>query len=281
MPFVSRLVKLKIYPRPHETFLNLALSAESATVNYKTIIPHLMHDEGLGAPDAYKANPEHASFALYKGPNVYPDSRIDKLFAQIKFSLTKGALETDKIHAMMVGFMPIRMSFLSNYTAKDEKSTNAVEDILKLQTESTDRQGYPLFNGVNMVAKFGTSNLVGADVPGLSVDAQIEGVAFGITEFYRSIRYYTTAGIMKSSVRGLKWLMLTRQKPVQTIRIKIDSKVKRSNEYTFFGTLVVLPQVGTTEQIPVAGDTTAIPHVNVDYVDNFNEWHQGFDMEKV
>ena len=47
--------------------------------------------------------------------------------------------------------MPITTSFLEDISAKDELSTLTVGQILEMQTESTDRQAYPLWNNVNML----------------------------------------------------------------------------------------------------------------------------------
>ena len=56
------------------------------------------------------------------------------------------------------------MSFEENYTAKDEVSTSEIEDILKMQHETTDRQGYPLWTGTKLN---GDHLDLGTNAPGL------------------------------------------------------------------------------------------------------------------
>ncbi len=281
MAFPHKMEKQIWFPRPHAEQVSWTHSLESAVVNQAVIMPILMYDEGQGAPSSYKANPENAAFALAVGPNCFPESKVDRIFSQLRISLTKGAIETDKIVALRFGIMPIMMAFLENYTAKDEKSTLAVEDIIEMQTESTDRQGYPLWNNVKTVEKFANSDFLNAAVPGLTTDQGIEAVAFSPNTFYNSIKYYTIANKIKASIGGMKWFTMTPHNPVRTFNLKIKRKVKSMNPYTFYGVMVYLPSVGGHYQYMVTGETTAIPHLYVDYQDNFFEWNRGFDMEKV
>ncbi len=164
---VFRMEKLKMYPRPHNWLGTFGLGLEPAIVNSYTIIPFSFYDEGIGAASSYTANPENAAFAEAPEMNNFVDSRIDKIFAQIEFSLTKAALETDKVHAVKVCYMPIFTSF-DDYTAIDEKSTNEIQDVLELQTESTDNQGFPLYNTVDMKAIGTLSTLLPTNQPGLT-----------------------------------------------------------------------------------------------------------------
>ncbi len=52
--------KVKMYPRPHDEGHSWTMGLEGTPDS--TIYPFLLYDEGLGAPSAYNANPEHASF---------------------------------------------------------------------------------------------------------------------------------------------------------------------------------------------------------------------------
>ncbi len=277
---VSKLMRTQWFPQPHREQLAFLLSAQVANKDF-TILPICFYDEAQGAPKDLETNPEHTSFAVHAKSNCFINSRVNIVFTEITFSLTKAALETDKVTALKVCFMPITMSFLENYTAKDEKSTNDVQSVLEMQTESTDRQGYPLYAGTKLTEKFSGSGTAHADQLGLTTNQIIENVAFSPTIYYDSLQWYTIAGLVKASQRGLKWLVLSRQRPVVKIRIPMSPKAKRMNPYTFFGVLVGVPKADSHEQIPQKTALSAVDHVVVNFKTRFNEWNQGFYMEKV
>ncbi len=155
------------YPRPHDMTIIYGHGMESAVVNNTTIVPYNMYDEGLGTPINYNANPEHASFVEVNMPNSFPDSTINMVVGEISFSLTKGAIETDKVVAVRCGFMPIFTTF-DDIIAADEVSTLDISEVLELQREATDRQSYPLFNTVKMKAGISAATTLHANVPGLT-----------------------------------------------------------------------------------------------------------------
>ncbi len=277
----TMLMRVRNYPRVHDIRNSWFHGMETGVANTTTIYPLVMQDEGLGAPDSYNAHPEHASFVEETGPNCFPESRINLVISKLKFALTKGALETDGLSTVTCAFMPIFCAFKDDLDAQDELSTLKVSDILELQSESTDRQAYPLYNGVKMVEKFSNSALLDTTVPGLTTTQVLEGVAFQPNKFYDAIQYYTNANKIKSCVGGLKWFTLSRNRPIANIKIKLRSKVKRMNPYTFFGVMTFVPQVDSYEQIPTSGDTTNIPHVAVSSETRYYEWNQDFDFGRV
>ncbi len=147
--------------------VQLELGLEPAVVNDNTIIPLIIHDEAQGDPALYNAHPEHASFAEYLGPNCYPDSVINTVFVELTYALTKAAIETDKVPAVKLVYMPIFTTF-DDITVNDEVSGLDIGEILELQREATDRQSYPLYNTVKMKAGVVASTILHADVPGLT-----------------------------------------------------------------------------------------------------------------
>lgn len=277
---VTKLMKSKWFPRPHNYTINFGMGLETGVANQATIIPVIMHDEGLGDPTSYEANPENASFAEAPEPNCYPESRVNKVFVQLRVFLTKDALETDKVKQVRFCYMPIFTSFKEDLTAIDELTANEVQDLLELQSESTDRQTYPLWTGVDMPIPYVTPTLP-TNVPGLTTDQTIEGVTFGYEAFYDALQYYTNRGKLKQCQRGLKWVTLTPEHSFVTLRFAIDSKVKRINEYAFMGIFIGLPPAGTRFQNHVAADTTNITHLGVFSEIRFNEWNEHFNMRKV
>ncbi len=276
----SRLMRTEWFPQPHQEQKAWAYELDDATID-STIMPIIMYDEGLGTPSAQETHPENAAFAVATRPNVFVNSRINNINARVTYSLTSKALD-ENIPAIRVSLMVIKMAFAENYTAVDELSGDTVASILEMQTEATDRQGFPLYVGsaAKMAVKFTGSSTLNAAVPGLTTTQLIEGVAFDPTAYYDAIHFETIAGIIKNSQRGLMHFVLTPNRPVVNIDIKIDSKVKRANEFTFLGVLCHVNVVDSVQQLPATGDiTAATKYVYCDVWTRYNEWNADFDFK--
>ncbi len=168
MPVKTMLMKTKWFSRPHKMTINWGFGMETGVSNEATTIPITMYDEGLGDPASYNANPEHPSFASVAMPNCYPESRINLVTCSLKMMMSKGALETDKLPAISFAYMPIFTTF-DDLIANDEVSGLDISELLELQRETTDRQTYPLFNAVDMLAGVkSTVDTLDAAVPGLT-----------------------------------------------------------------------------------------------------------------
>lgn len=277
----TKMIKLRTFPRPHDEKLTWAHGLETAVVNQWTMVPLVMYDEGKGAPLAYEANPEHASFLETDEPNCFPESRVDFIVAQLVVSMTKASLETDNLHAIRYGYMSIGVAFIDDYTAINELDSAEIQDVLELTTESTDRQGHPLWNDVKMAQPFTNSALLPASVPGLTASQVLEGVTFAQNQYYDMLHYKTNGPKLKSVQGGLRWRTLTRQNPVHIINIKLRSAVKFMNPFAQMSILFGVPKAGSAEQIHMAGDTTNVNHVNVNLRVRYNEWNQGFYHLKI
>ncbi len=163
-----RFSKIKEYPRPHNFSHSWNHGMETGVNNFYTIYPIMHYDEGLGSPSTYESHPENAAFVEAGESNCFVDSKVRNVIVEIQVALTKGLLETDKVHAVQCCYMPIFMAFKEDYIAIDELSSLETQDVLHMQTESTDRQGFPLFNAVDLVTKFGTSSTLWTNQPGLT-----------------------------------------------------------------------------------------------------------------
>ncbi len=281
MPQKFRMEKVKEYPRPHNANHSWFHGIESVVVDRAVNYPIMFQDEGKGAPSGYNSHPEHASFVATDEPNVYPDSRVDIILAELRFSLTKAFFATDSLVALRVAYMPYFLAFLDDYIAVDELSTNTVKGVLKLQTETTDRQGWPDFNLVKTTPRYAGSNLMPASVPDLTTNQQLECIAFNPETYYDMLHYMTNSGKLKACQGGLKWLTLTKRKPIARILIKLRGKVKRANPYMTFGCMTYVPEADTEYQIHVASETTNVSHVSVSWNTRFNEWNHGFDHDRI
>ncbi len=168
MVIKTRLMRTEWRPRPHDMQHAWNHGLETGVVNQTTIYPICMYDEGLGTPSAYESHPENAAFVAAAEPNCFVNSRVDKISCILSFALTKAAIETDKVKIVRVAFMPIFMAFKEDYIAIDELTSIETQDVLEMQTEAPDRQGFPLYNTVKLVEKFTGSAVLAANVPGLT-----------------------------------------------------------------------------------------------------------------
>ncbi len=277
----SKLMKTKWFPRVHNERLRWGYTLESATANNYTIMPICMYDEGQGSPSAQETNPENALFTTTDSPAVFPDSTVEQIYASFRMDLSKLALETDKIHALRYCYMPIMMNFKEDYTAIDELSQLETQDILNLETESTDRQGFPLWNDIDMPVVTAAFNILDVTVPGLDTTQAIEGVAFDPASHYNTLQFLTISGKYKTLQGGLKWRTLTKDHPTEEIRFKFTNKTKRANEFMFAGMLIGVPPVDDFNQIPIAAETTNVTHVHCTLKYRYNEWNQDFNFKLV
>ncbi len=273
-------MKSRWFPRPHNWKIMWGKSIESAVDNHSTMVPIVMYDEGLGAVNSYNSNPEHASFAEAAEPNCYPDSHLQNIICTIDVKLTKGALETDKIHVFKWAFMPIHCAFESDIDAKDEKTGLTVGTILELEKETTDRTVVPLWTGADMTIPVAALGLEPTNVTGLTTDQKQEGVSFDTGTYYDALQYFQNAGKIRACSGGLKWMTLTKNHPHQTIRIRLRSKNKFMNPYNFAAVLFVTPAVDTARQAITAAEVTNIEHIRFSMHIRYNEWHEHFNHVK-
>ncbi len=278
---VRKFEKTEWFPQPHTREISFMFELDDTTLD-STIVPILAYDEGLGTPSARETHPEHTSFAVVNEPNCFVNSRVDNIYAELRFALTSKALD-ENLPSVRVSFMPIHMAFKEAYTAIDELSSTEVQDVLELQTEDTDRQGGPLYVAAkDMPTAFSNSSLVGTNVPFLDTTQSLEAVAFSDSNYYNSLQFRTIEGKLKQVQSGLKWLTLTKNRPFAKIRIHMKSNVKRLNPFTFFGVLVNVPIFGKFQQPLDTNDiTVATDYVRCDFGYRYNEWNPDFNFKKV
>ncbi len=271
------------FPQPHKVAGSFSFELDDGTID-TTIVPLAFYDEGLGTPSARETHPENAAFAIVQDEvNCFVNSRINMINAEFRFTLTS-KFKDDNLQAIRIGTMPIFMAFIDDYTAIDELTGLEVQDVLEMQTESTDRQGGPLYvAGADMAEKAAASANQGANQPFLDTDVSLEGVNFQPEVYYDALQFLTISKKLKSVQGGIKWEHLTDNRPMIRKRFHVRPKVKRMNPFTFFGVGVFcMLQGGDTQPHVITRDlTAATQYVDVDYNIRFNEWNQDFNFKKV
>ncbi len=271
------------YPQPHSLAGSFSFEVDDGTLD-STILPIAFYDEGLGTPSALETHPENSAFAIVADrANCFVDSRINLITAELRFSLTS-KFNDDNLNAIRFATMPIFMAFIDDYTTIDELSSIEIQDVLEMQTESTDRQGGPLFVAAkDMAEKFTNSANIGADQAFLDTDASLEAVAFSPSTYYNALQFLTIKEKLKKVQGGLKWETLTNNRPFIKKKYFIRPKTKRMNPFTFFGILVHVPVQGNETQLHVITRdlTAATQYVDVDFNIRYNEWNENFNHKKV
>ncbi len=279
---VKQFTKVEMYAQPHDIRRGFAFELDDATLD-ATIVPFAFYDEGMGAPTALETHPENAAFAVIANQaNCFINSRINLVLANIRVALTSKALD-ENLPAVRIGIMPIHMAFIDDYTAIDELSTLEVQDVLEMQTESTDNQGGPLYVAATdlPVAKAGTS-LYATTTPFLDTTTTLEAVAFDPSVYYNMLHFMTNSGKLKVAQSGLSWFTIDANRPVKDFKISINPKVKRMNKFTYFGALITAPIHTLLDQIPSTADiTAATQYVSVHVRTRYSEWNQDFNSRKV
>ncbi len=279
---VKQFTKVEMYAQPHELRREVGFELDDSTLD-TTIFPIAFYDEGLGTPTAQETHPENAAFvqAAHRA-NCFINSRINIVESVIRFSMNSKCLD-DNLPAIRCAFMPIHMAFIDDYTAIDELSTLEVQDVLEMQTESTDNQGGPLYVAATDLPT-GTAGISVYDslTPFLDTTTSLEAVAFDPLIYYNMLHFMTNSGKLKAAQSGLKWFFLTQERPVREFRIRIRPKVKRMNKFTYFGVLAHVPGHLHVDQVLHTLDiTAATQYVNVNSRSRYSEWNQDFNSRKV
>ncbi len=284
--FPPKGYRLTDYPLPHRQAFVFGLKAENETMN-STIVRFFNMTEAATGAENVEVNPTNANFAQDAGGAVHRNSIVDKLMVQFKISMTKGAIETDKMRACMVNYMPIYTAFLSSIDAQDEKTGTDIETTLELAHDVANKDTFPLFSTVKLpdAISHPLSSVPFAEAlgdVGLTTTAVWESVAFDKTAFFNTLQFKTNAGMLKKVTGPMRSVLLTRDRPhIYFNKRLVLPFVKRANPYTFCGMLFHLDQGGDPNQVFQVADTTDITHIMIQGRCNFDEWNTGFEQAAV
>ncbi len=261
---------------------------DSLSTRKTTLIPIIMNDDAQGDPDARKVHPEHASWTELAYPNCFPDSEVRNMKVVVDIIITKGV-------AILTGLIRCRYALIScafpeDLDALDEKSGLTFKEIFELQKEATDRQTYPLWNGVKLV----NGSTMHVSMPGLTTNQNVEAIAWSYETVTDQLRYGRLKGLMKKCMpigyRTTNIRPKTIGGAVKRLTFNfVPSNSKFINPYTFLGLLIDFPQAVTPSTIDVTKDQpvnevnfTEDSHIiNVGMHVQYSERNPDFDMSKV
>lgn len=268
------------FPLPHNFKYRFTLQAEDETKN-STILTLIKATETAIDAENVEANPSHATFAEDTGPMTFMGSIVPKISFNMTATLTKGAVETDKIRNLNFKWCPIYTSFLNSLEAEDTKTAIQIEDILELQHFTTAKDVLPDFTTVNLGTGTQPVSTVGITETfasyDLSVNTSLESVAFNEETLWDAFQFFSNRGMLNKVMGQWRTVTVSRDRPYKYYNNNFTNPiVKRSNPYTYCGVLVHLPQAGSAGQLVDAGDTTAIDHILFDVQVRYDEWNRDF-----
>ncbi len=272
------------YPLPHNGGFSFGLSSENVARD-STIIRFFGMNEQFINPEAVHVNPGNALFAEEGGSAICRGSIIPRLNLTFHINMTKGAIETDKMRAIKVQFMPIYTAFLDSLDAIDEKTGEDIESIIEMQHDVTDKCAFPLYSGTKLqnTAPIVMNSRAFTEVfgvVGLTTNNTPESVAFDSEKFYDALQYYSNAGKMKAHIGRMRTVVVTRDRPFQYHSNNFTfPTVKRGNPYMFCGMLYHVP--AGIDQFYTAGDTTDIDAVHIKGRYRYDEWNTAFEQATI
>jgi len=302
--------KVKHFPLVHDWEYAFCIAALNdyaqggGGIDYSTgIVPIAFYDEGLGNPNLKCVNPENDSFSTVECANCYPESKIYSIFAKFRISnnkQTSGISSSDidasgsdqfyvpKVLNFLYGI--IQTSFGDELDIVDHKTSLSIAALIGLTKESTDRQVYPVLNGTNYMATKTTDlTRISPLQPAVNSDQIMEYINFDHVLWRNANHYYTFKEKLKK-ILVLKSGRITGTKPI-TIRVKITSKTKFMNPYTFLGLFLHVPdyrsqyQAGTAAHYDVFGysdqiSSSSMDGIAVNCLILYNEWNDEFNMSQ-
>ncbi len=264
------------YPAAHNVGYSGSLSMLSATL-HTTMLPILTNDDNRNA-SAENVNPKNSGFAEIGNTHCSPDSIVPNLNVFLSLSMTKLAIETDKIRHIKVDYMPIYTAFENRLDAKDTDSNDTIKGILELTAVSASHEVHPNYNG----GKLDNGSTAPNSDLGLTTTQVMEGITWDKERFFDALQYYDNGNMLKQVTGRLKTVTITRDRPFNTGLIGRNMPiVKTMNPYTFCGLLINVPQQNLVsfDQYGVADESTsALEHIHFECHIRFDEWNKDFDQ---
>ncbi len=176
---------------------------DSLTTRNSVLLPIIMNDDAQGDPMDFKAHPEHASWAEQAKPNCFPDSEIRNMKITVDVIVPKAISAVTSV--IKLNYALISCAFPEDLDALDEKSGLTLKEVLEIQKETTDRQTYPLWTGIDIIGP----SVLHAEVPGLTATQNLEGIQFFPEVLFDQKRYGRIKGLIKKCMPiGYRTMMI-------------------------------------------------------------------------
>lgn len=269
-------------PLIHNFKMQFALNGALETKN-STIIPLFRASEVLTTPEVIEVNTTNASFAEETGVTIHNGAIVPRISINMRMALQPGAIETDKLRVLRMNWCPIYTAFLNTLEADDIRTGVQIEDIMELQHETTNKDVYPLYSGVDITGSTVPMNTVSATEVfgdwGLTTDTKLESVAFDDEALFDALQYGNNKGMLRKVMGQWHGVDVKRDSMYKYYNNNFTNpNVKRGNPYTFCGILFHLPLGGNPAQYYEASDLSSIDHITIGLHVRYEEWHKDFDQ---
>jgi hypothetical protein len=267
-------------PLPHHMFGVIELGAED-TPRRATHIPIAICDKSKTGPEDIVTMPGHPDFAgLQDTPMCFPDSTIGKV--RIGMSVSMPTSVNNDIFALNWNMGLFALAFED--IEKDDPDDGAtLANLFALEKETTSgNENYvrPQYNGTDVNGGTAHSLYVGSQTEmGLTGGDNVEGCNFNHGTIEQYLRRGGMAAIIKDCLGGMIPETVVQERPYKMPRTWFSppGKVKRMNEFTYFGLGIEIPQAGSDEQFYVATETTNTSrHLRIGYDIYYNEYNDAF-----
>ncbi len=268
------------YPLFHHIEFEFGLRTYSVVGNSSTMLPLFYHDnEVIASPSTTAVNPKHASFSETSELGVLSGCIVPKVNFNFSATLTKGAIETDKIRTIHMKWYPIYIAFLENLDAFDELTGTDIESILDLTHDTTDEVTIPNWNGTDTDSSW----TMPTSVQGLTTTQESECITRAQAQrnvLYQAMKYYSNGGKLRKSIGKIHHVTINRDRPYRFNSNNFTApKVKSGNPYMFCGILYELDETDQHNSILKTAEVTNIEHVRVNGSIDFQEWSHMFNQD--
>ncbi len=275
-------------PLPHEFDYKFGLSINSGSVD-ATTLTFLRTSKISVDPSTIEVHRKNSSFAVDAGPLVCYDSIIPQIEIVKSFQYDYGAIQTNKIPAVLLRTMKFYGHHKDTWDAIDPLSSSTPQTVFNVTKDDTNEDVIPTFDANNLIdgGDHPLSTVTGAEVfgdYGLTADATMEHVARVIPMLDDAEQYKIIANKLKTMHDGRKTMILSPTRSSRRIyeRRFVPKQAQFADEDMYYGEHVDLP--AKSEQGQITNDniaTTAITHVWCDYKIRFNEWNKDFDQRRM
>ncbi len=277
------------FPLRHKFYHAAGLNPVSTIVN-TAFFPIVRNYLSANAPTTIDVNPKHVSFDKETGAICNPHSIIDKLKIKLDFNFTEDAHSPQT--PLKLWWQPVFNAFPEKLDAADDFTGTTVATILQLVKDVTEEDVTPIYantkhsvagasdrshpsSTVNFTETFGTLNM--------DTNLTSEGVTWDDDLLQNALLHYTNKGALRSCLGRRRYLTLDQNHKHKSYFIdkQPPRAVRRIVPYSFFGIIIHVPLIGTSDDQAYfsQAEAASIAYVGVRMKVRYNEWNQDHRQE--
>lgn len=284
------------YPLPHDFIYKFSLSLENVAKDATICTMFRNSIENTVNPEQIEVNPHKPVFEECNGPTCHSGSIIPKLSFSLN-AFMNIASNTD-VGGASGPSKPIKFNWAPLYCAfddidaTDEESNLTVGNIVELEKGGFSEINPTFVSDLTVTSGHASSHPL-TTAPGnitdetfddweLGTDLVMESVAWSKETYFEHIRFGTVTKKLQKVMPRINTGMVSASRPFRYYSNNFTyPSVKRINDFTYCGVMIMLPQAGDTEQPILASEVTDIEHINFTIRASFDEWNPAFDQSAI